>query len=141
MNRKIISVIVTSLVMTFILGTTAFAASSYFNQDINLPANQVYVAAAPIERSMKYKDVYAALLAVRPPAGGTDNYEKVQVQLRNMNGIIIGTATNWTLSEVSTTFSTLTIKDGYYDTQYVYFHFRGNNPSYAAVATVSYYTY
>lgn len=117
-----------------ILGTQAFAAST--RKTIYLSDYQIWNNQPGVTRTLNYSYVYSRLYSVYPVSGGTDTFTKAQVQLQDLAGT--GLTNIYTLDEASTSSTSMPIFEGKLATSSVKFVFRGNSPSYAAYADVSY---
>jgi len=76
------------------------------------------------DRSTRYSTVYARNISVYPENGGFDTFSKIHVRVENQYGTIISDETP--LSESSTN-KEISIHEGYLDTDFVCFSFRGNS--------------
>jgi len=77
------------------------------------------------------------LYAVWPVDGGYDAFSHLQFKATNSSGTIILNSAYYVLNETSGLCS-FAIKNGYLNTTYVYFSFRGNDSNYDAKADVFY---
>lgn len=132
MKKRWISIMVVSVM--FILNTVSTFAAN--NVSVYLPANQVWTASLLDQRSGAYNNVMMKLDSVYPTGNATDNYQKIQARIRNSDGDIIMNSSYVTLSETENT-QYIPIKNGYLNTETVFFQFRGNTSA-AANAVVDY---
>ena len=117
-----------------IAGTHVFGTSR--EELITVQAGQVWNDRAGLSRSGYYNDVQTCLYAVYP-ISGTDTYTHLQFKASNSSGIIILNSPYYVLHEGDGVVQFL-IKNGYLNTQIVYFSFRGNDPNLGAKADVWY---
>lgn len=135
MKKKIVSVVSVVLLLCMVFSTNVYVASSR-RETITLLKNQLWNERSPVTRSLKNNFAYARCYAVYPTDGGTDNFEKIRVRVRDGNGVILSDVK--TLSEKAGSSEKITLKNNYLDQTQIYFVFAGNNPDYGAYADVYY---
>lgn len=131
MKKKIITCI-TIIALVAINNIAVFAAA---NQQISLPANQVWTAKYTEGRSRRYSYVLTCCDAVYP-ISGTDNFSRIQVRVLNGSGTVISEQSYTVIQEGAPT-SKIPLKEGYLSALSIDFQFRGNSAS-AAKAVVDY---
>lgn len=123
-------VVAVMLAVTFV---PVFAASY---ETIHLATNQYWTKAFGATHDTNYS-LCGAMCHSVSPISGDDNFHKIQCRVTNTYAVSIGTRDFYRLTEGATTYTEITIKEGYLNTSNIYFHFRGNSPE-QAVAVVSY---
>ena len=112
-----------------------------FNQVISLPAGQVWVTAGSDMRSGEYSYVKAKNHSVYPTSG-IDFFKVIQCRITTINGALLCDSSYYRLNEVNNegydNFTKIDIREGYLNTERVYFQFRGNTNE-GANAVVSYF--
>lgn len=139
MKKRILSIIITTIILMSMIGTNALAVtvpSSVINRDITVGKDQKWTYVAPISRTTKYSYFKASCTTVHP-TGGTDNFEYIQATGKTMDGLVWGSIA--TIRE-GYGYYKITLSDGYLDQKYIAVYFRGNSPNYGAEATVSFYS-
>lgn len=112
----------------------AMAAS---NQVISLPANQVWTTAGSDARSGAYSYVNVRNHSVYP-ASGNDSFSVIQCKITTSSGTLLCNDSYYRLDEGDSGYTRIDIREGYLNTETVYFKFRGNTDK-SAKAVVSYY--
>lgn len=136
-GKKYLTFIVTMLTICM-MSITAFAASTnVFNKEYYIPAQQIWTASAPVDRSVNYSYVSASLSTVYP-LHGSDNFKKIQARIVTLTDkpVCIMTSSYEVLTEGDGYFK-LKIMEGYLSLKTVWIQFRGNSDS-AAYAVVNY---
>lgn len=130
--KKKISILIAAFLLVCISSIPVLAAT-----DVNLyiPAQQVWTAGLIEARTGNYSYVQVGCDSVYP-LQGSDNFKKIQAQIRNPDQAVIMSNSYAILTE-GNGLSKITIKEGYLSTRNVFFHFRGNS-SEAAYAVVDY---
>ena len=123
-------VVAVMLAVTFV---PVFAASY---ETIHLATNQYWTKAFGATHDTNYS-LCGAMCHSVSPISGDDNFHKIQCRVTNTYAVSIGTRDFYRLTEGATTYTEITIKEGYLNTSNIFFQFRGNSPE-QAVAVVSY---
>lgn len=110
--------------------------ASAANTTVTVSANQTWSYLGNKSRSGDYSYIAMRALAVYPTYGGEDNFRYIQGSANNENGYQICNVL--TLDEQSSSASYPSIYEGYLNSNYVNFKFRGNSPNYGATASVVY---
>ncbi len=121
------------LAMFVVMCIPAMAA---YNQVISLPANQVWMTAGNDDRSGAYSYVKVKNHSVYP-ASGNDSFSVIQCKITTSNGTLLCNNSYYRLEE-GDGYTQIDIREGYLNTETVYFKFRGNADK-SAKAVVSYY--
>lgn len=106
-------------------------------QNIHLPANQVWMTAGSVYRSGNRLNVYARCHSVYP-VSGVDNFHIIQCRVLNSSGVEISDTVK--LNKTAHTYTGISIYDGHLSESPATFQFRGNTAS-EAYAVVSYQGY
>ncbi|MDO5410605.1 MAG: hypothetical protein Q4F21_09160 [Lachnospiraceae bacterium] len=133
-KKKIHSMVSGILIVMLFMGSISMAAPTRVT--LFLDKNQVWSTRYSATRSLKYSTVEARCITVYPIDGSKDTFTRIQVVVENSAGTDISNVE--TLYETSTIALPIKIKETYMNTRNVYFRFRGNHPSYAANAVVTY---
>lgn len=132
MKKKLISVCSAVLILVMIAGTPIFAATETFP----LSVSQRWNTRATVTRTLKYSYGSARCLSVSPLTGGVDTFLRIQVCIRTPSGTQISNV--YKLIETATSSTPVYIYEGSLDITKICFSFRGNDPDYGAMTTVSY---
>lgn len=138
MKKRIASVLSLILVISFVLGTNAFAVTDDL---ITVSKDMTWTVVNYLSRSGSDTFVTASVSSVYPDSG-SDNFTRIQVGLkRTPNQPSPDTMINWggyyVLYEGEGS-TKVQILDQYLSTETVRICFRGNDPDYGANAVVSY---
>lgn len=123
-------VVAVMLAVTFV---PVFAASY---ETIHLATNQYWTKALGATHNTNYS-LCGAMCHSVSPISGDDNFHKIQCRVTNTYAVSIGTRDFYRLTEGATTYTEITIKEGYLNTSNIFFQFRGNSSA-QATAVVSY---
>lgn len=133
MMKKIKVYLATILVLSFIVGTNVSAAT------VTVWLNQEWCTGFTISRSKNYSYAMSKCESVYPLTSGIkDTYTKLQVNLKNSSGTIIGKKTI-VLTE-GEGYSKIDIEEGYLNLSTVSGVYRGNDPDKSAKAEVYHYS-
>lgn len=124
------------LLVTLII-ISSFSCIATTRQSIHIPSNQVWTTAGSETRTGAYSYVYARNHSVYPNSG-TDTFTTIQCKIENSSGTRVCSSNLYYLKETSNSNTKISLREGYLNTQTVYFKFRGNSNS-SAYAIVSYY--
>jgi hypothetical protein len=133
-NMKKLSTAIIVVVASFVMAIPVLAV---YQQNIYLPANQVWTTAGTAYRSGNRLNVYARCHSVYPDSG-TDKFQIIQCRVLNSSGVSISDVVR--LNETAGGYTAISIYDGYLAASPVTFQFRGNTNS-SAYAVVSYQGY
>lgn len=133
-KRRSLVCTVVLLALFVALCIPAMAAS---NKVITLPENQVWMTAGSDARSGAYSYVKVRNHSVYPTSGA-DFFGVIQCKITTANGTLLCNSSYYKLDEGDDDYTTIYIREGYLNTETVYFKFRGNT-EYGAKAVVSYY--
>lgn len=131
--KKLIPLII-AIAMAFVMALPVFAAE---NQNIYLPQGQVWMTAGTEARN--YCDFPTVRCHSVYPESGLDLFGTIQCRLKKGADVISASDIVY-LSESSSSFTTVALKEGFEHVNSVTFQFRGNSSA-AAYAVVSYHTY
>ena len=132
MKKKLKAIFSVTLLLGMIFATDVFAES--VREVVRVNINQMWTARPEISRSTNYSYVTARAYAVYPTDGSEDDFENVQVVVRDGNVIISNV---YVLNEEVGN-ENIDIHEGHLAVSEVTFAFRGNDPDYAAYADVYY---
>lgn len=137
MSIKKRSMVCTVLLLAMFVAMCIPAMAASYNQVISLPANQVWMTAGNDDRSGAYSYVKAQNHSVYPTSGD-DTFSVIQCKITDSSGTLLCSSSSYKLEEGTGSYTKIYIREGYLDTDTVYFKFRGNK-DYSAKAVVSYY--
>ena len=126
--KKIVSAIVVAVMIV-----PSFAASYV---TIHLASNRYWTKGYGASHDPNYSTCGAMCHSVSPYSG-TDYFHTIQCRVTNTYNETISTSGSYLLSEGASSYQEIKIKEGYLNTNTVYFQFRGNSNS-QAIAEVSY---
>ena len=118
--------------------TLCIPAMAVTNQVISIPANQKWMTAGSDARSGYYSYVNVLNHSVYPTSGA-DFFGIIQCKITTMSGTLLCEKNYYSLQEGADTYTQIRIREGYLNTEMVYFNFRGNS-NYEATAIVSYFS-
>lgn len=130
--KKIVSAIVIAVMIVLTL-VPSFAASYV---TIQLASNRYWTKGYGESHDPSYSTCGAMCHSVSPYSG-TDHFHTIQCRVTNTYNETISTSGSYSLSEGASSYQEIKIKEGYLNTNTVYFQFRGNSNS-QAIAEVSY---
>lgn len=134
--KKIFKKFMVSLVAIASLSSLYCINVSAANATVTVGANQTWSYLGNKSRTGKYSYIAMRNLAVYPTYGGEDNFRYIQGSANNENGYQICNVL--TLDEQSNEASYPSIYEGYLNSKFINFKFRGNSPNYGATASVVY---
>lgn len=132
MKKKIRAIFSVTLLFCMVLGINVSATS--VRETVAVSINQMWTPRPEISRTRNYSYVTAKTYAVYPTDNTRDNFEKIQVVVRNGNVTI---SDIYVLNETEGS-ETIYLQEGYLAASEVIFAFRGNDPNHAAYADVYY---
>lgn len=127
----------TVLLLAMFVAMCIPAMAASYNQVISLPANQAWTTAGSDDRSGAYSYVKVRNHSVYP-ASGNDSFSKIQCKITTSSGTLLCNDSYYKLDEGDSGYTQIDIREGYLNTETVYFKFRGNTDK-SAKAVVSYY--
>lgn len=137
MSIKKRSMVCTVLLLAMFFAMCIPAMAATYNQVISLPANKAWTTAGSDARSGAYSYVKVRNHSVYP-SSGADFFGLIRCKITNESGTLLCNDNYYTLDEGASTYTQISIREGYLNTEDVYFNFCGNTNS-AAKAVVSYY--
>lgn len=130
--KNLVSAIVVAVMIVLTL-VPSFAASYV---TIHLASNQYWTKGYGESHDPNYS-LCGAMCHSVSPYSGSDNFHIMQCRVTNTYGDTISVLDSYSLSEGASSYLKIRIKEGYLNTNTVYFQFRGNSNS-QAIAVVSY---
>lgn len=130
MRKKIFTMLIAVAIVMIVLVGPILAARG----TIYLPVNQEWVYRT-LTRSGNYSYLSVECLSVYPVSGTSDPFERIQVKMTNTSNVNIAVGTPVVLKE-GEGMKSYYLREGYYNTTQVRFHFRGNSSNSAYTEVV-----